>query len=115
MTFHTYCRLDVELIVTEVIKSRIAKMHAKTVMYSSVYKYRLHPTYGPNLKSQGKWQLVYMIHFTGTEVQSAYRNRTLSMVFCHLLPNHCFLDSHKRNKIRIRLMLIALFSPPLIN
>lgn len=52
ITSHTCCSSDVELAMTEVIKSRTAKMYAKPVMYGSVYKYRLHATYisaTPNL------------------------------------------------------------------
>lgn len=84
-------------------------------MYGSVYKYRLPPTYGPSLKSQEKWQLVSVAHSAGTQVQPAGRNTVLSVVFCNLLPNRCFLHRRKRNKRCMRVMLIALFSPPLIN
>lgn len=52
-------------------------MYAKTVMYGSVYKYRLPPTYGPSLKSQEKWQLVSVAHSAGTAVQPAGRNTVL--------------------------------------
>lgn len=49
------------------------------------------------------------------KIGTSLQKLVLPIVFCNLLPNHCCLDSHKRNKIYVRLMPIALFSPPLIN
>lgn len=84
----------------------------KTVTRGSVYKYRPHPSYRPHLKSQEKWQLVYRNYSTGTEVQHAYRNRILSMIFCNLLPNHSFFDSQKGVKSYQNNADCPFYSPP---
>lgn len=47
----------------------------KTVTCGSVYKYRLHPPYRPNLRSQEKWQLVCIIHSTGTNFSTGTENQ----------------------------------------